>query len=653
MLIKRIILKNIGPISDLHIEPRVVDGKPVPLILVGQNGAGKSLLLSCILDAITEARRAVFRKLFEVELTDYLRVSQKTYVRQSSQYSHANVVLSNGDRDLIFDEVVSMMKWEQFQEEAPSIAGLPNLVTSEFPQSGFFKRILVGDDDKAAVQSQSFLYFPFFRYELPAWLQENAKIQLGKPTNYYGSARINPIRSNVIAETSQWILNLVLDRELYERVSGNLPNVAFPVIFGYSGPNTLTINLINSLLTDMMKAKSPEIESARVGVSPKGNRSISVHVKRTGRNEEVVATDLSYLSSGEAMCLAMGAEIIRGHEIVAGLPNDLKDVTGIVLIDEIDLHLHIEFQKAVLPQLIRRFPLVQFIITTHSPFFLLGMAESGGVDIYSLPIGNSISPEEFSEFQVAYDVFVDANQRFKERFEQLSAKATEAGGALIITEGKTDWQHLKLALAALRAAGQYVDLDVEFLEFGDDLSMNDTKLAQMCEHVASLPVMRNTIFMFDRDNPTYVQKMSGAPNSYKKWSDRVYSFCIPTPPHRDGYEKISIEFYYSDEDIRTRDPETNKRLWFSNEVRGEIDFTTKKQVPRALAAPIAQSEFQKVIFDTDASRIVDDSGLQVGLSKSAFVEAILGNAEIGPNIDRAPFASIFDVVQKIVAAVPG
>ena len=43
---------------------------------------------------------------------------------------------------------------------------------------------------------------------------------------------------------------------------------------------------------------------------------------------------------------------------------------GIVLIDEIDLHLHPKWQANVLPSLLRTFPELQFIVTTHSPIVL-------------------------------------------------------------------------------------------------------------------------------------------------------------------------------------------------------------------------------------------------------------------------------------------
>lgn len=68
-----------------------------------------------------------------------------------------------------------------------------------------------------------------------------------------------------------------------------------------------------------------------------------------------------------------------GYSAVFNIINDLtmrmekrKDNTteGIVLIDEIETHLHLELQKIILPFLTELFPNIQFIISTHSPFIL-------------------------------------------------------------------------------------------------------------------------------------------------------------------------------------------------------------------------------------------------------------------------------------------
>lgn len=51
----------------------------------------------------------------------------------------------------------------------------------------------------------------------------------------------------------------------------------------------------------------------------------------------------------------------------------VKKTTGIVLIDEIDLHLHPKWQRQIVELLKRLFPRVQFIATTHSPFIIQSM----------------------------------------------------------------------------------------------------------------------------------------------------------------------------------------------------------------------------------------------------------------------------------------
>ena len=61
--------------------------------------------------------------------------------------------------------------------------------------------------------------------------------------------------------------------------------------------------------------------------------------------------------------LAYRASLMNPHHGV----NACRRVRGLVLIDEVDMHLHPEWQQLVLPSLREAFPRVQFIVTTHSP----------------------------------------------------------------------------------------------------------------------------------------------------------------------------------------------------------------------------------------------------------------------------------------------
>lgn len=57
------------------------------------------------------------------------------------------------------------------------------------------------------------------------------------------------------------------------------------------------------------------------------------------------------------------------------------DIEGIALIDEVETHLHIELQKKIMPFLIRFFPRIQFIITTHSPYILNSISNAKVFDL--------------------------------------------------------------------------------------------------------------------------------------------------------------------------------------------------------------------------------------------------------------------------------
>jgi len=74
------------------------------------------------------------------------------------------------------------------------------------------------------------------------------------------------------------------------------------------------------------------------------------------------------LSDGVRNMLAMTADIAyRCVTLNPHLADAPKETEGIVLIDEVDLHLHPRWQQVVLPNLREAFPKIQFIVTTHSP----------------------------------------------------------------------------------------------------------------------------------------------------------------------------------------------------------------------------------------------------------------------------------------------
>lgn len=78
---------------------------------------------------------------------------------------------------------------------------------------------------------------------------------------------------------------------------------------------------------------------------------------------------LNQLSSGEKFLLGLIADLVR-RLYLANPEGNLLEGQGIVLIDEVDLHLHPSWQQKVVTKLLKNFPNCQFVVTTHSPMVL-------------------------------------------------------------------------------------------------------------------------------------------------------------------------------------------------------------------------------------------------------------------------------------------
>ena len=86
------------------------------------------------------------------------------------------------------------------------------------------------------------------------------------------------------------------------------------------------------------------------------------------KNGEILT--VNQLSDGEKCIIAMVSDLARRMAIAnPTLANPLEG-NGIILIDEIDLHLHPTWQRMIVPKLVEVFPNCQFILSTHSPHVL-------------------------------------------------------------------------------------------------------------------------------------------------------------------------------------------------------------------------------------------------------------------------------------------
>ncbi len=98
------------------------------------------------------------------------------------------------------------------------------------------------------------------------------------------------------------------------------------------------------------------------------------------------------------------------------------DIEGIVLIDELETHLHIELQKKIMPFLTKFFPRIQFIVTTHSPYILNSITDAKAYDLERcVELENlfAYSADDLAEGYFSADEYSDELKSKIERYKYL------------------------------------------------------------------------------------------------------------------------------------------------------------------------------------------------------------------------------------------
>ena len=97
------------------------------------------------------------------------------------------------------------------------------------------------------------------------------------------------------------------------------------------------------------------------------------------------------------------------------------DYQGIVLIDELETHLHIELQKKIFPFLTKFFPKIQFIVTTHSPYILNSISNAKAYDLERQVELDNLSgfSSDLAEGYFEADAYSDELKNSLNRYEEL------------------------------------------------------------------------------------------------------------------------------------------------------------------------------------------------------------------------------------------
>ena len=457
MYAKRVQITNYGPIQNLDIEFPINDDLPKPVVLIGANGSGKSVLLSHIVNTLMLAQQNAYSETPEVEGGKVYKLRSAQYVSTSGEYSFARV-------DFVDDFWSSelQLQWRK-KDYDPAPAGLldtdAQTLWENMKEHEVSRLAHEGLDDSIRLRElftkNCMLYFPPNRFEEPAWLNEmnlKSKASHTDLSHLEGHTDRRIVNHSPLEANQNWVFDLIYDSRVFEQKTEQLQvpikaptgeQVMVPInaLKGPQGRATTLYGTVILLLNTILGHRNSG--ELRLGFGNRHRRVVSVMAEN-----KVVVPNIFQLSSGEMSLLNLFLTILRDYDLEQDQFTGTEDIKGIVIVDEIDLHLHAQHQHEVLPNLIKMFPKVQFIVTSHSPLFILGLKQTIGENqfgLYHLPEGRLIGPEEFSEFGIAYRAFSETQRHHYE----VKSAVVEAHKSVIFVDGKTDVRYHRRAAKIL------------------------------------------------------------------------------------------------------------------------------------------------------------------------------------------------------------
>ena len=327
MRIEELHLKNFRCFKELDItfpkDPKIDPNGSNLAVFIGLNGAGKS----AILDAIFLLLTGYFGKNKNIYTLDDVLVSEKL-IENKLTFFH-------GDEKIEW-ECNSNYQEKLFNEHLHEDHNLHtfHLASLEFSIFSYYKidRNSITSSDSIEIQFSTLHKVKNSGfYDFEKWFEEEenieSELQRSKKDFNYFNPKLEFVRCSII--------------------------------------NFLS-NIANSNFTNL-RVKRIIIEK---------NYSSQLYIDKNNKELKI-----SQLSDGEKLLICLVGDIAshlanyinttvytnETFENNNSIENTLKLLKGIVLIDEIELHLHPQWQREVLPALQKTFPNIQFIVTTHSP----------------------------------------------------------------------------------------------------------------------------------------------------------------------------------------------------------------------------------------------------------------------------------------------
>lgn len=219
MYLQSITVKNYGPMEDFHYQlPFKEDGLPKPVVFTGQNGAGKTLLFSNIVNSLVEIKRSFYNKLQEVNENNFFRVASKKYVTEQKAYCYESYKYDSASFSYIMVKNVDVYKEDWSEELFPEF----KVNDSNLAKDGFASKLQEPSDNP--FEKGVYIFLPVERYYTATWensANEKLKFNVGSG-KFVGVSNQNIIKRDLFADIEPWILDIIIDKVLYESPRNNV-----------------------------------------------------------------------------------------------------------------------------------------------------------------------------------------------------------------------------------------------------------------------------------------------------------------------------------------------------------------------------------------------------------------------------------------------
>ena len=441
MEIKSFRLQNVGRFKDLDMTLAPTDKHFSNVtVLVGNNGAGKTTLLKSLATSLSWLVARI-----RSEKGNGSPLGDEDILNGASAAA-ISITVSDDAGEFISQPDTALFEWILARPRQGRKTDTHSSFTDVSRLADLY-RIRLTEDETASLPLIA--YYPVERSVLEIPLKIRTKHSFDQLDGYDNALS----RGVDFRRFFEWFR----EREDAENESG----VSSTVLTEISNKYGKDSHIWNALTDLKASTRDRQLTAVRTAISTFMPGFTNLRVQRKPRlhmaiDKHGVKLNVSQLSQGEKSMMALVGDIARRLAMMnQSLANPLQG-DGIVLIDEVDLHLHPKWQRNLVRQLSETFPNCQFVLTTHSP---LVISDAKDVLCYVLSDG---------ELQECNDLYgLDANQvllsvmdtdvrntQIQQRLDQLfeflqDGKLAEAKNEYHSLADELPKGHLELTKAAL------------------------------------------------------------------------------------------------------------------------------------------------------------------------------------------------------------